>query len=191
MRQSLWGERPGGIFSADLEITLPSCEKPLPRMTLPCIQEQSFVWWLVPTKVSLQIASPSWWVCAFWWGGWIEEAVTGLKVRNGKSVKFLWAVDFPSRFQTHFREKTTANRAASLPPGSSSDPPLSSQRVTGAQMQTSMGYRSQVCHPGQAATTASSGGRVKVTLAEITEPHGKKCSSEGTFSIHHWRHLNH
>lgn len=67
------------------------------------------------------------WVCAFWWGGWIKEAVTGLKVRNGKSVKFLWAVDFPSRFQAHFREKTTANRAASLPPGSSSDPPLSSQ----------------------------------------------------------------
>lgn len=66
-------------------------------------------------------------LCFLMGSGWIEEAVTGLKVRNRQGVKFLWAVDFPSRFQAHFREKTMANGAASLPPGSSSDPPLSSQ----------------------------------------------------------------
>lgn len=85
--------------------------------------------------------------CLLMESGWIKVDVTGLKVRNRESTEFLWAADFPRRCQAHFREKMLVRGAASLPPGISSDPPLSSQRVTGAQMQTFMGYRSQVCHP--------------------------------------------
>lgn len=44
--------------------------------------------------------------------GWITADVTGLKARKGKSIKFLWAVDFPSRFEAHFREMLAVEQQA-------------------------------------------------------------------------------
>lgn len=128
--------------------------------------------------------------CRAWavrWGADGSQRMSqGWKPEKGKALNFCGLLTSQAGFRLILREIL-----ASLPPGSSSDPPLLSHGVTGAQKQIFMGFRSHGGHPGQTTTTVSSGGREKLALGEMVEPPGKKGPSEGPFSSHHWKHLNH